>query len=83
MGCICITNFCLSEARGSSICTLNLSKNDVNCTETIVFSCFKLVHVVEKCTCTHWSVIREHINRNRLLFKKGSLQKALNTLLIH
>ena len=83
MGCICIANFYLSEARGCSICTLNLSKNDANYTETIVFSCFKLVHVVEKCTCTQWSVILEHIYRNRLLFKKSSLQKALNTILLH
>ena len=38
---------------------------------------FQLVYVVEKCTCNYWSVILEHTNRNRNLFKKSSLQKPL------
>ena len=35
------------------------------------------MHVVEKCTCHDWSVILEHTNRNRRLFKKSYLQKVL------
>ena len=40
------------------------------------------------CACTRkkynsWSVILGHTNRIRRLFKKSSLQKDLNTLLLH